>query len=48
VENKPKPESKEVEEDKPPVFSSWKGWYGLVLGALITYIILLYLFTNLY
>lgn len=36
------------EEDRPPVFKNWKGWYTLVLSALVLYMLLLYAFTNLY
>jgi len=29
-----------IDPEKPPVFSTWKGWYLLVLGVLIVQIIL--------
>lgn len=34
------------ESDKPPVFKTWRHWYGLVLGILITQIILYYWLTH--
>lgn len=39
----------EVEEDnKPPVFNSWRGWYVLVMSTMAILVILLYLFTQAY
>jgi len=35
-----------VNEEKPPIFSSWKILYTLVLVNLISLIILFYLFTK--
>ncbi len=32
--------------EKPPVFSSWNGWYGFVIGFLFVLIGLMYLFTK--
>lgn len=32
--------------EKPPVFSSWKGWYSLVIIFLVVLIILFYFFTK--
>lgn len=28
-----------TEEDRPPVFKSWKGWYWLVISVLVIQII---------
>lgn len=28
-----------TEEDRPPVFESWKGWYWLVISVLVVQII---------
>ena len=36
------------DEDKPPIFSSWKGWYWLVAISLFIWILILYLFTTAY
>ncbi|MCH7973492.1 MAG: hypothetical protein IH949_06340 [Bacteroidetes bacterium] len=36
------------ENEKPPFFKSWKGWYFLVLGNLAFLIILFYLFTKVF
>lgn len=36
------------EEEKPPLFKSWRGWYTLVLGNLIFLIILFYIFTKVF
>lgn len=35
-------------EDKPPLFSSWNGWYLLIMGTLVALIIVFYLFSNSY
>jgi hypothetical protein len=35
----------EINSDKPPVFSSWKGWYVFLLAALLIQIILYYWLT---
>jgi hypothetical protein len=32
--------------DKPPLFSSWKKWYALVLLHLVFLIVVFYLFTK--
>jgi hypothetical protein len=34
------------QNEKPPVFPSWRGWYTLVLGVLLVQIILYYLITQ--
>jgi hypothetical protein len=34
------------QEEKPPVFKTWRGWYILVAGVLLLVIILMYLFTK--
>jgi hypothetical protein len=34
------------ENDKAPLFSSWKGWYIFVISFLVVLIILFYLFTK--
>jgi hypothetical protein len=36
----------ENSEDRPPVFSSWRKWYLLVLGALALQIILYFWLTQ--
>lgn len=33
------------EEDKPPVFRNWSGWYWLVTGFLVLQIIVYYILT---
>ena len=35
-----------TDSGKPPLFSSWTGWYYLVLGSLLLYIIFFDLFTR--
>ncbi len=35
-------------KEKVPLFSSWKGWYSLVLGVLVLLIIAFYFFTKHY
>ena len=35
-----------MSEEKPPVFGSWKGWYSLVMLALIAQIIVYWLITR--
>lgn len=37
---------KQDDNDKTPLFSSWKGWYIFVIGFLVLLIILFYLFTK--
>lgn len=34
------------QKDKPPLFSTWTNWYGLVIGFLVALILLFYLFTK--
>lgn len=34
------------QEEKPPVFSSWKGWYVLVMSAALVQLIIYFLITN--
>lgn len=34
--------------EKPPVGGSWRRLYAFVIGALIVYIILFYIFTRMY
>ena len=41
-------EHKDINEDKPPYFNSWKSWYWLVVGNLLFLITLFYLFTQYY
>lgn len=36
------------EIEKPPLFSSWLGWYGLVIGFLISLILIFLFITNSY
>jgi len=38
----------EIEEEKPPVLSSWKQIYAIVFLNLIVMIILFYIFTRLF
>lgn len=33
-------------EDKPPLFTSWRSWYALVLAALVVQMILYYWLTR--
>lgn len=40
----PKPD--ENQQDKPPIFSSWRNMYIFVFGQLIVLIVFLYLFTK--
>ncbi len=37
-----------VEEERPPVFKKWKGWYWLVVVVLVLQIIVYTLITNSY
>jgi len=41
-------ESKDIEEGKPPFFSSWSRMYAFVMGTLAVLILLFYLFTEHY
>ncbi|WP_281392461.1 hypothetical protein [Chitinophaga varians] len=36
------------EEEKPPLFPTWRYWYALVIGWLVLLIVLFYLFTKTY
>jgi hypothetical protein len=38
------PDIERGDEGKPPVFSSWKSWYVLVLVNLVVLIVLFYVF----
>jgi hypothetical protein len=38
--------SEPIEQERPPVFKRWKGWYWLVAFVLIAQIILYTLITN--
>ncbi|WP_255492077.1 hypothetical protein [Chitinophaga sp. Cy-1792] len=38
--------SKNMEEEKPPLFPSWNYWYALVIGWLALLIVLFYVFTK--
>lgn len=40
--NPPKP----AEDEPPPLFKSWSGWYVLVLATLLALIALFYAFTK--
>jgi len=33
-------------QEKPPVFSSWKGWYWLVMSVAVVQIVVYYLITH--
>jgi len=39
-------EEPNLQEDSPPLFKSWSGWYLLLVGSLVGLIILFYLFTT--
>jgi len=39
-------ENKEIDQEKPPIFSSWKRLYTVVLLNLALLIVLFYLFTK--
>ena len=39
-------QQKPIEEDKPPVFRSWRMLYGVVIGALIFQIAVFYAITS--
>lgn len=41
-------DNQEVQEDKPPFFSSWSKMYWLVIAVLGVLILLFYLFTEHY
>jgi hypothetical protein len=36
----------DINNEKPPVFSRWSGWYWLVMSFLLLQIVLYYLITN--
>ena len=36
------------QEEKPPVFKSWKGWYALLIIVLAVLVFLFYLLTKTY
>jgi hypothetical protein len=42
-----KPDADEKHES-PPLFKSWKTWYGVVLGNLVFLIVLFYIFSKMY
>ena len=33
-------------EEKPPVFTSWRAWYWLVLGVMLAQVIIYFLITK--
>jgi len=35
----------DLQEERPPFFKSWKGWYWLVIGVLAVQVVLYYLIT---
>jgi hypothetical protein len=35
-----------TDNEKPPLFKSWSGWYTLVLSALVIQILVYYLITR--
>ena len=35
-----------MENNKPPLFKSWKGWYLLLVGVLLAQIIIYYWMTS--
>jgi hypothetical protein len=35
-----------TDDDKPPLFSNWGYWYGLIIAFLVLLIILFYLLTQ--
>ncbi len=38
--------SEETAEQKPPVFSSWKGWYWLVLLTMVAQVMIYLMITQ--
>jgi len=34
------------EDEKPPIFKSWKGWYTLLIAVLMIEILLFFIFSN--
>jgi len=36
----------EESEERPPVFHSWKGWYGVVISVLVLQLLLYFLITT--
>jgi len=47
VSNLDKKEVTQEEEGPPPIFGSWAGWYSLVAGMLVVYMIALLLLKGL-
>jgi hypothetical protein len=41
IEKKTEPDNQTTQQDKPPIFSSWKNMYIFVFGQLIVLIIFL-------
>lgn len=37
-----------LEDEKPPVFGSWKAWHSFVLFMLVVYILTLVIFSQVY
>jgi len=40
------PHQQNQQEEKPPIFSSWKGWYWLVIGVAVAQFILYFMITR--
>jgi len=40
--------SKSSQEDAPPIFKSWLGWYSIVLGFLFIELILFYIIAKVF
>ncbi len=38
----------EQDNEKPPLFKSWRNWYALVLGFLLVQIIVYFYFTTIF
>jgi len=36
----------DLNNEKPPVFQSWKTWYTIVLGALVIQVIIYFIITH--
>jgi len=43
MESKNQESEESGEQDQPPVFKSWNGWYALLVGVLVSLIGLFYL-----
>jgi len=41
-----KEDPSDQEKESPPLFKSWSGWYGLLMGVLVSLIGLFYWFTQ--